>query len=99
MARQRKPVKTFPCPHCGAEVRVGASACPECGSDEETGWSASRESFATGGYGDEDDFDYDEFVREEFASESQRGLPEIWKWVVVVLLISMLAAAVGALSD
>lgn len=29
----------FVCPHCGAEVRGGATACPECGSDDETGWS------------------------------------------------------------
>jgi hypothetical protein len=29
----------FICPHCGAEVAVGAVVCPECGSDEETGWS------------------------------------------------------------
>lgn len=31
--------ETFVCPHCGADVPVGAPACPICGSDEETGWS------------------------------------------------------------
>ena len=31
--------QTFTCPHCGADVPMGAPACPECGSDEETGWS------------------------------------------------------------
>jgi hypothetical protein len=29
----------FICPHCGADVDVGAVVCPECGSDDETGWS------------------------------------------------------------
>ncbi len=29
----------FICPHCGAEVPLGAPACPKCGSDDETGWS------------------------------------------------------------
>lgn len=31
--------RTFECPHCGADVPVGARSCPVCGSDEETGWS------------------------------------------------------------
>lgn len=29
----------FICPHCEAQVPLGAAACPECGSDEKTGWS------------------------------------------------------------
>lgn len=29
---------TFPCPHCGAEVRQGAKVCRACGSDADTGW-------------------------------------------------------------
>jgi hypothetical protein len=34
---------TFECPHCGADVPVGASACPACGSDENTGWSEAAD--------------------------------------------------------
>lgn len=34
---------TFECPHCGADVPVGASACPACGSDETTGWSEAAD--------------------------------------------------------
>jgi hypothetical protein len=35
--------ESFICPHCGADVPVGAAACPECGSDHETGWSDEAE--------------------------------------------------------
>ncbi len=59
----------FICPNCGAEVRVGASACPECGSDEKTGWSEEAESGFNeypAGYGEDADFNYNEFLRREF---------------------------------
>ena len=39
----RKPIATFECPHCGAEVKVTAVACRECGSDVETGWQSDEE--------------------------------------------------------
>lgn len=55
------------CPHCGALVPDDARSCPECGSDEETGWSdkaqAQRLDLP------DDDFDYDEFVKEEFGGD------------------------------
>ena len=35
--------KTFPCPNCGADVRVGRKSCRECGSDDSTGWMSSEE--------------------------------------------------------
>jgi len=34
---------TFPCPHCGADVRAGRPACPSCGSDASTGWQDPEE--------------------------------------------------------
>lgn len=34
---------TFPCPHCGADVRVGSAVCRACGSDELTGWCDGEE--------------------------------------------------------
>ncbi len=34
----------FTCPHCNAQVDVGAVVCPECGSDETTGWSTNAEA-------------------------------------------------------
>jgi hypothetical protein len=55
--------RSFDCPHCGAQVSIGASFCRECGSDDQTGWSEDAESspFDCG-----IDFDYDEFIEREF---------------------------------
>lgn len=36
--KQKQRRETFPCPHCGAEVAVGAKVCRACGSDADTGW-------------------------------------------------------------
>ncbi len=79
------------CPNCGAEVPRHAKACPECGADEATGWSER----AAGQRLDlpDDEFDYDEFVKEEFGTRSKvrpRGLSWFW-WLVA------LVAAVGLL--
>jgi hypothetical protein len=96
---KRRPERDyFVCPHCGADVPVGAKACRECGSDDETGWSEHAEVWGAGipaGYGDEDDFDYDEFVARELPehrSRTARG--ELARWggiaFVVVLVLSLL---------
>jgi len=74
------------CPNCGAEVPPGAPCCPECGSDENTGWSDKAHTDRLGI--PDDDFDYDEFVREEFGSAEKlkpRGITWLW-WVVALLL-------------
>lgn len=74
------------CPQCGALVPARARACPECGSDEQTGWSdraqAQRLDLP------DDEFDYDEFVKEEFGEGGRdklkpRGLK--WRWWLVAL--------------
>ena len=33
----------FECPHCGADVDMGAKSCRECGSDASTGWQDEDE--------------------------------------------------------
>ena len=33
----------FECPHCGADVAVGARVCRECGSDADTGWQSEEQ--------------------------------------------------------
>ncbi|MCI0745153.1 MAG: zinc ribbon domain-containing protein [Verrucomicrobia subdivision 3 bacterium] len=85
---RRKPPPEY-CPNCGADVPPNALACPECGSDHETGWSDE----ATGqriGLPD-DNFDYDEFVKEEFGEEKPqlrpRGIAPLWWFVAILLLI------------
>lgn len=79
------------CPQCGAEVPRQARSCPECGADEKTGWSeraqAQRLDLP------DDEFDYEEFVEEEFgdAKESPvrpKNLSWFWWAVGVVLLVA-----------
>lgn len=70
-----------------------ALACPECGSDYETGWS-ERAIGQRLGLPDED-FDYEEFVREEFGPAPARSAlgprGKGWVWGVVALgLIALL---------
>ena len=79
------------CPNCGAEVPFKARACPECGADEQTGWS-ERAAAQRLGLPD-DEFDYDQFVKEEFGDKKQSApRPRIgWFWwlVAVGLLIAI----------
>ncbi len=79
------------CPNCGTLVPRHARACPGCGADEQTGWSeradAQRLDLP------DDEFDYDEFVQQEFASTKAKSRPPIgWFWwtVAVLLLLSFL---------
>ena len=94
MKRKRKP-GTFVCPHCGAEVPVGAPACRECGSDEQTGWSEGADVWGAGipaGYGRDEDFDHDEFVEQELPGQAAvpagRSL-KIWAWRVFIVIVCL----------
>jgi hypothetical protein len=73
------------CPNCGAEVPSHAKACPECGADDQTGWS--EEARADGLGLPDESFNYQDFVKREFGSESPvpRGIHWFW-WVVALLL-------------
>jgi zinc ribbon protein len=79
------------CPHCGAEVPARAKACPECGSDETTGWSddASAQRLDL----PDDQFDYDEFIKEEFGEHKRdvrpRGITWFW-WLVALTVVAAL---------
>ena len=82
------------CPHCGAEVPVGATACPECGSDESTGWS-ERARYDSLDLPDEN-FDYEEFVKREFEGipSMPRGIRWIWWAVAAALTAGMILAII-----
>lgn len=73
------------CPHCGAEVPSTAKACPECGSDEGTGWSEEAHADSLGL--PDADFNYDEFVKEEFGGKSRLPLGIRWWWWVVAVFV------------
>lgn len=79
------------CPNCGAEVPPKARACPECGADEETGWSERAEAQRLGL--PDDEFDYEEFAKEEFGPEKRNprppGISWLWWIVAIGLLITI----------
>lgn len=76
------------CPNCGADVPRNAKACSECGSDESTGWSDS--AAASGGLDlPDEDFSYDEFVKEEFGRPKLAPKGIKWYWWIVALALSI----------
>jgi hypothetical protein len=74
------------CPNCGANVPRNANACPECGSDETTGWSDKAVADHLGL--PDEEFDYAEFVKEEFGHgvARPRGIHWLW-WLTALILI------------
>ena len=84
----RKPELHAPevCPVCGEEVPRNALACPECGADHKSGWRPDADTYDGLNLGSEE-FDYDEFVREEFGRGARpRGITPIW-WITGIVLI------------
>ena len=81
MSRSHKRADVFECPHCGADVPVGAKVCRECGSDAGTGWQSSEEvdyrsTEVPQGYGPDDE-----------NTVSERRSP----WMVVVAIVVVIA--------
>ena len=74
------------CPNCGADVPRNAKACPGCGADEKTGWSDS--AYADNLGIPDENFNYDEFVKEEFGTVrvKPRGIHWLW-WLTALILI------------
>jgi predicted nucleic acid-binding Zn ribbon protein len=74
------------CPNCGTELPTRVRVCPHCGSDEKTGWADDAH---VGGLDlPEDEFNYEEFVENEFGRVrvKRRGLHWFW-WLVALLLL------------
>jgi hypothetical protein len=71
-------------------------SCPECGACHNTGWKEGADTY--GGLDlPDDEFDYDEFVREEFGGSAKpRRMSAIWWITGIVLLLFLLAAAFRA---
>ena len=68
-----------------------ARACPECRADEKTGWSEKAAAQRLGL--PDDEFDYDEFVKEEFGEEKKEirptGISPLW-WIVAIVIIFLM---------
>jgi uncharacterized membrane protein YvbJ len=72
---------TIPCPHCGEEIREDARFCRHCGSSDADGW---RDEYDT----DLDEFDYDDYVAQEFSTTAANTQTRpIWRLAAVVMLI------------
>lgn len=65
-----------------------AKACPGCGSDEKTGWSDAAHADNLGI--PDEDFNYDHFVKEEFAPRSPKPHGIHWVWWLTALLLVVL---------
>jgi hypothetical protein len=76
------------CPNCGADVPRQAKACPSCGADEDTGWSDSAYASSLGI--PEENFDYGEFVKEEFGSARVKPRGLHWLWWLTALVLGVL---------
>jgi len=75
------------CPVCGEDVPRSALACPECGADHNSGWREDADAYDGVDLPD-DDFKYDDFIKQEFGSQSRpAGLKTAW-WIVGIVLIA-----------
>ena len=93
MAKTRGTQQRTPevCPVCGEDVPPRALACPECGADHNSGWREDTAAYDGVDLGEEE-FNYDEFVREEFGGAARpRGISALW-WITAIVLIAALAA-------
>jgi hypothetical protein len=80
------------CPVCGEDVPRNSLACPECGADHNSGWRGDAETYDATGLPDED-FNYEEFVRQEFgAGPKPIAIKPGW-WITAILLIVAFIAA------
>ena len=88
MRSKLRPPKV--CPVCGEDVPPRALACPECGADHRSGWQEDTESYDGVDLPD-DDFNDEEFVRQEFGSSRRPAIKRAW-WITAILLIAALIA-------
>lgn len=75
------------CPVCGEDVPPRALACPECGADHRSGW---KQDVNDGLDLPDDEFNYEEFVKEEFGP-GKSGIKPIWWITAAILLLALLA--------
>jgi hypothetical protein len=74
------------CPVCGEDVPRDALACFQCCADHNSGWREDADTY-DGVDLPEHDFNYDDFVKQEFDSQAKPvGLKPIW-WIVGIAVI------------
>ena len=84
------------CPVCGEDVPRNAPACSQCGADHNSGWREDADSY-DGVDLPENDFNYDDFVKQEFGSKGKpAGIRTIWWIAGIVLIVAVLLYFVAA---
>jgi hypothetical protein len=72
-------------------------ACPGCGASRDSGWNEEAAVSGLDLPGDDDDFDYDDFVAREFGQGRPKRPDRRRLWTIVgVLLILAMAASLLA---
>ncbi|MEP6699092.1 MAG: hypothetical protein ABJB09_05110 [Verrucomicrobiota bacterium] len=72
---------------CDEIVPRGALACPECGADYRSGWREETAAYDGLDMPDEN-FDYDEFVRQEFGNSPKPARLKLVWWFTGLLLLA-----------
>lgn len=88
----------FCCRACGAEIHPNAKACRACGADKRSGWAEDADeidSASAAGVPDDDDFDYDNFIREEFGDAKAPSKKDAFKIVVAFVVVAALLVSAG----
>ena len=83
----------FDCPCCGAAVQARANFCRECGASDDSGWNEDEV-----GFGDDEDFDYDDYLEREFAIEKPRSQAEQLRRMVTAGIILLVCISLTLLS-
>ena len=89
-------VTHFICPGCGAEIRVDSQGCPKCTripekKAKQKPWEQDADYDGLDlDLPEDDDFDYESFIADEFGSPPKRSkLDWLW-WGTAVILIAAL---------
>ena len=91
MNKPKQPSTPEICPFCSADVPQRALACPNCGADHKSGWRDDAETYDGVDLGN-DDFNYTEFVANEFgAGMKPARVRTIW-WITAIALLVAFAA-------
>ena len=84
------------CPVCSEFVPEGYHACPHCSADDRSGWKED-DSYDGLDLPDED-FNYEDFIKNEFGNDSPAGkLHPVW-WItgLILLILSVIGLLVYA---
>ena len=79
------------CPVCGEGIPRNALACPECGADYDSGWREDADTYDGVDLPDAD-FNYDEFVKQEFRSSLKPDTAKIIWWITALVILAALIA-------